>query len=87
MCTPGEFSAVCKAYNETREADMRDAWNRMRLQACICIQPHVKKRLTPEALIPFSWERKRDDEAPMLSKENAKRRFEKLMRKGLTNQK
>ena len=60
---------------------MRDAWNRMRLLAAITIQPHVKKKLTPELLIQFPWERKRNAEAPMLSKKEAKRRFEKLMGK------
>ena len=28
----------------------------MRMLACITIQPHVKNKLTPQKLLPLSWE-------------------------------
>ena len=36
-CTPSEFNCICKAYNEQREADYKDGWERMRLLATIVI--------------------------------------------------
>ena len=55
--TPDEFGAVCKAWNERQEQLMRDGWERMRMNATIGIQPHVKGRVTPERLLPFPWEK------------------------------
>ena len=86
--SPDEFAAICKAHNEQRESEMQAAWNRMRLHACISIQPHVKNKLTPEKLLPFTWDagEKEKVEAKKVSKEEAKRRFEKLAGK-VKNQK
>lgn len=55
-----EFAAVHSAYAEQRDADFKDAWARMRLQATIGLQPHLTKgkKLTPEKLLPFPWDRK-----------------------------
>ena len=41
--SPDEFRHVC-------EALYQDGWARMRMLATITVQPHVRKRLTPEAL-------------------------------------
>lgn len=57
MLTPKECEAVCAAYNETEETNRRDAWERMRLLACISIQPHVKKKLSPKGLLPLPWDK------------------------------
>ena len=57
--TPEEFGAVSKAYQEYREAEYRGQWERMRLLATITIQPHVKKKMTPQALLPFEWDRQK----------------------------
>lgn len=55
-----EFAAVYKAYAEQRDTDFKDEWVRMRLLATITIQPHLAKgkKVTPEKLLPFPWERK-----------------------------
>lgn len=51
--------------------------------AAITIQPYVKKRLTPHGLLPFPWEKKKPmQKAPAVSKEEAKRRFETVLKKG-----
>ena len=78
--TPDEFGAVCKAWNERQEQLMRDGWERMRMNATIGIQPHVKGRVTPERLLPFPWEKsKKKAEAPKVSAEEARKRFERLI--------
>lgn len=55
-----EFAAVYKAYAEQRDTDYKDEWARMRLLATITIQPHLAKgkKVTPEKLLPFPWEKK-----------------------------
>ena len=55
------FAAVYKAYAEQRDTDFRDEWARMRLLATITIQPHLAKgkKVTPEKLLPFPWEKKK----------------------------
>lgn len=53
----------------------------MRILAAISIQPHVKKKLTPRALLPLPWDRGKNrkpgisQQTPPLSKEEQRRRF------------
>ena len=54
----------------------------MRLLATIVIQPHVKKKLTPEKLLPLPWDRKKKRaaaDAPKLTKEQQHQRFKELL--------
>lgn len=60
--TPEEFEGVYKFYSEKAESLYKDGWERMRMQATLAVQPHVKKRLTPKELLPFPWEKKRTQE-------------------------
>ena len=77
--TPGEFEAVCQSWHDSRERDMQDGWERMRMNAAITIQPHVKGKITPQKLIAFPWEKRmKKAEAPKVSAEEARRRFERL---------
>lgn len=55
--TMQETAAVFAAYRTKHEADRRDAWERMRMQACITIQPHLKKKITPRRLLPLPWDK------------------------------
>lgn len=77
--SPDEFRHVCEAYGDSREALYQDGWARMRMLATITVQPHVRKRLTPEALLPLPWERKPKHEAVPLHEDKA--RLEMLMKK------
>ncbi len=78
--TPDEFTAVCTAYGDKAEADMHGDWERMRMLATITIQPHIKGKMTPDRLLPFPWEKKRED-VPIVGKDEAKARFEALISK------
>lgn len=63
----------------------RDAWERARTVAAIVIQPHLKRKITPQQLLPLPWDRKsRTMErvaAPRLSAEERLRRFEEAARR------
>lgn len=58
LLTPAEFGAVGKAWSEGQENRERGGWERMRLLASITIQPHVKRRVTPQKLLPLPWDKK-----------------------------
>lgn len=57
--TPDEFNSVFKAYLDQEQSQHKDNWERMRMLACITIQPHVKNKLTPQKLLPLSWDNRR----------------------------
>lgn len=82
-CTPEEFESICKAYHDQREADYKDEWERMRLLATYAIQPHVKNKITAQKLLPFPWDKqsRHKENAHVLSAEESKARFEKLLKR------
>ena len=55
-CNVEEFNAIYKAWRESKEVDERGAWERMRLLATIIIQPHVKRKIKPQTLLPLPWD-------------------------------
>ena len=77
-----EFRAVCKVFQEQREADDKAEWERMRLLATIVVQPHVKGKLTPQKLLPFPWEKNKGPEGKKpVSKEEGRARLEALVKR------
>lgn len=81
--TPDEFSAIYKEYQAAQEARYKDEWERMRLLATIAIQPHVKNKLTPQKVLPFSWdegEKKKQNPAEVLTAAEHRKRFEEFMK-------
>ena len=73
---------MCKAWHENQEALIRGDWERMRMNATITIQPHLKKKVTPRQVLPFPWEEsKKKAEAPKVSAEEARKRFERLKKR------
>lgn len=83
-----EFAAVYKAYAEQRDTDFKDNWARMRLLATIVIQPHLAKgkKITPEKLLPFPWEKTQKRGAKKgkgteLTPEQQRKRMEQLVKK------
>lgn len=75
--------AINKAWYLEQDTRQQGDWERMRLLATIVIQPHVKKKLTPEKLLPLPWDRKRGEAAqsdePQLTKEQKHERFKDLL--------
>ncbi len=81
-----EFAAVYKAYAEQRDFDYKDNWERMRLMASITIQPHLAKgkKITPEKLLRFPWDKKKAaaaKKAKEYTPEQQRRRMEELVKK------
>ena len=79
---PEELEEALRSRRETRESCYRDEWERMRLLATMVMQPHCKNRLKPEKVLPFPWDKKRAahrNDAPSVSKEEAKARFMKRL--------
>lgn len=76
-----EFRAVCKVFQEQREADDKAEWERMRLLATIVVQPHVKGKLTPQKLLPFPWEKRVKANQKPVSKAEDKARLEALLKR------
>lgn len=78
-----EFAAVWKAYAEQRDTDFKDRWRRMRMLASITIQPHLArgKRITPEKLLPFPWDKPTRGNKPTISAEEQRERMRKLVEK------
>ncbi len=83
-CTPHEFEEAARAFRQWHEAQRHDEWERMRLLACITVQPHVKGRVTPQGLMPLPWDnagRQQKAAAPAMSREEQRKRFERLAKR------
>lgn len=81
-----EFAAVYNAYAEQRDTEFKDEWVRMRMLATITIQPHLSKgkKLTPEKLLPFPWEKsqkRKANKGPDLTPEQQRKRMVELVKK------
>ncbi len=66
------------------EGRSHDAWDRTRTVAAICIQPHVKRRITPQQLLPLPWDgkpSKTQNNVPELTPEEKQKRFEKMTKR------
>ena len=79
-CTFGEFESISKAWREMTENSSRDQWERTRTLAAICIQPHVRKRITPRQLLPLPWDNKNSvrRKNPPITPEERIKRFEEV---------
>ena len=83
-CTPHEFEEAARSFRQWHEAQRHDDWERMRLLACITVQPHVKGRVTPQGLMPLPWDdagRQKKAADPTMSKEEQRKRFEQLAKR------
>ena len=66
------------------EGQAQDAWERARTVAAIAIQPHVKKKLTPQQLLPMPWDKKKQNRkqgSTELTAEEKRKRFEEVARR------
>lgn len=82
-CTIEEIEEIFKAWQEKRDSDLHGEWERMRLHAVMTMQPHCKKKLSPEKILPLPWEKKQKrGTAPVVDKETAKKRFEQMAKRG-----
>lgn len=81
-CSVEEFNAIYRAWRESKEADERSAWEQMRLLATISIQPHVKRKMKPQTLLPLPWDNQPSNshrKKVELTPEQKKEKFESLI--------
>ena len=68
-----------------RDAEMKADWERMRLLATITIQPHTKRKITAQKLVPLPWDTKkkapRKAEADTMTVEQHRQRAAELERR------
>ena len=82
LLTPEEFQSAYRAWADMKEQQERSAWERMRMQAAITIQPHVKGRITPQRLLPFPWEKEmKKPRRKATTAEEDRKRMEEVLRK------
>ena len=89
QCTPLEFQAVYEGWAEAEKRRERAAWERTRLLCTTMLQPYSKKRLEPQDVMRFAWDRemqnaecgtRNDAESEKLSAKEIRERFEKVKR-------
>ena len=56
-CYFDEFENIYKAWRDIYDGRIRESWEQTRTLAAICIQPHVKKKITPRQLLQFPWDK------------------------------
>ncbi len=79
-----EYAEVYRVYAEQYDAEYKDKWQRMRLLASIVIQPHLAKgrKVTPEKLLPFPWDKKTTAaDKPALTADEQRKRMEELVKR------
>ena len=78
--TMDEYRAVNEAHTEMFKQQYHDGWERTRMHASICIQPHVRKKVQPKDLLKFPWdEKKKKSDKPIPSREEAMKQYNDLM--------
>lgn len=75
-CTPSEFYATWKAWDEMRQSRERSEWERLRMQCLCTLQPYSKKTFEASDIMSFPWEKeqKSDNEVKM-DREDTLRRY------------
>ncbi len=81
--TPEEFSYIYKAYSEREESQYRDRWERLRMLGTMVLQPYTKKSLKPKDVLTLPWDNDMSNKpkTPVLSKEEALKRFKELVKR------
>ena len=81
QCTPLEFQAVYQAWADAEQRRERSAWERTRMLCTTMLQPYSKKRLEPQDVMRFAWDREMQNaESEKLSAKEIRERFEKVKR-------
>ena len=76
---PAEFEVVVRMHRDAAESQSRDNWERTRMLAYITLLPNMKKRLTPQQIMPLPWDK--SDKEPAETPEQRKEDFLKALEK------
>lgn len=73
--TPKEWRSVCLRWRERRDVESRERWEQVRWLGLFALQPHVRKRLTPEDVLSYPWDVESLPSSPRMSRAEAERRM------------
>lgn len=76
-----EFQNAVVGFQEGREYDQRQEWERVRWATCVLLGPSLKKNasMTPSKLLPLPWDVQSNDSAP--TKEMARESLERIKKR------
>lgn len=79
--TPDDFIEACKAHSRAIGNAERSQWERARMIAAVTVQPHCKKKIDPQKLLPFPWDKKKAQPKTeqKASREEIRARYKKLL--------
>lgn len=60
QCTPSEFYAVWEAWSENRSQTEHGMWERARMLALCTLQPYMNKKLRPQDVMQFPWDKENE---------------------------
>ena len=72
------FEAFYRAGTEKEESRCRNGWEMARFGALYALVPHSRKKLRPQDICTFEWERKGRDVSPEDDRETVRRTREML---------
>ena len=82
-CTPSQYQEVIAARRRWEEGQEHSRWESLRWASCATIQPHIRGKADPKAIMPLPWDdapnRPKVESSVQLTKEAQKGRFESLM--------
>ena len=64
-CTPSEFYAAWEAWSESRIRAERGMWERARTQSLCALQPYASKKLRPQDVMQFPWDKENEKTGKM----------------------
>lgn len=53
---PSEFGVTCDAFQLMHEQNEKAAWERLRVQTTITLQPFLIRKITAKELLPLPWD-------------------------------
>lgn len=78
--TFAEYAGAVKSWSQAEQNREMAAWERMRTLAAISVQPWSKKAVDARQLLPLPWDKGQEDTAAAaISREDARKRFDRLM--------
>ena len=59
MMTPRNFINAQNGHKKLYEQNQQAEWERARWMACVIINPHMKRSISPKKITTFPWEKTR----------------------------
>lgn len=74
--TPRSFNNKMVGWNEMFEFKSQDVWEQTRLLYHATLSPHLKKKESPQKLLPLPWDNKKPKQKPKIA---SKEEIEKVL--------